>query len=137
MEQEVTETLRYFGVSTSIKGYKYIREAIMQAFYDDEMLESVTKCLYPTVAKTFDTTPFRVERAIRHAIENVFIKGNIDALNETFKHVIDRNKGKLTNSDFISLLVDDLQLKAKHGYFKNKNKEEMPAEKISFCGSVK
>lgn len=96
-----------------IKGYHYLREAIMLSVGDKEMLESVTKLLYPAVAKKFSTTPSRVERAIRHAIEIAWDRGDLDILNGFFGYTINTGKGKPTNSEFIALITDKICLKYK------------------------
>ena len=112
-ELTVTEILHQIGVPAHIKGYHYLREAIIQSVNDKEMLESVTKLLYPAVAKKFATTPSRVERAIRHAIEIAWDRGDIDTLNSFFGYTINTGKGKPTNSEFIALIADKISLKFK------------------------
>ena len=112
-ELTVTEILHQIGVPAHIKGYHYLREAIIQSVNDKEMLESVTKLLYPAVAKKFATTPSRVERAIRHAIEIAWDRGDIDTLNSFFGYTINTGKGKPTNSEFIALITDKISLKFK------------------------
>ena len=96
-----------------IKGYQYLREAIILAVNDDEIMNSVTKLLYPTVAKTFKTTPSRVERAIRHAIEVAWDRGDVDVLNSYFGYTIQNDRGKPTNSEFIAMISDKLKLNLK------------------------
>lgn len=111
VEQKVTRRLHELGVPAHIKGYKYLREAIKLGIDDTSILERVTKTLYPTVAKKFDTTPSRVERAIRHAIEVVWSKhGDVDYMEKYFGFSVDPNKGKPTNSEFIATLVDWIRL---------------------------
>ena len=98
MEIVVTDVIHQLGVPAHIKGYHYLREAILSSIEDPELLESVTKLLYPTVAKRFDTTSSRVERAIRHAIEIAWDRGNLDTLNAFFGYTVNTCKGKPTNS---------------------------------------
>ena len=100
-------------VTAHIKGYQYLREAIILAVNDDEIMNSVTKLLYPTVAKTFKTTPSRVERAIRHAIEVAWDRGDVDVLNSYFGYTIQNSRGKPTNSEFIAMISDKLKLNLK------------------------
>lgn len=111
----VTDVIRQIGIPAHIKGYHYLRKAIILSVNDQKMLENVTKLLYPTVAKDFSTTSTRVERAIRHAIETAWNRGNIDVLTDIFGYTINANKGKPTNSEFIALITDMLQLKMKFG----------------------
>ncbi len=113
LEVMITDIIHQIGVPAHIKGYHYLREAIMLSVNDTQMLESVTKVLYPTVAKKFKTTPSRVERAIRHAIEIAWDRGDIDTLNSFFGYTIDVGKGKPTNSEFIALIADKINLKRK------------------------
>ena len=113
LEIIVTDIIHQIGVPAHIKGYHYLREAIIQSVNDKEMLESVTKLLYPAVAKKFATTPSRVERAIRHAIEIAWDRGDIDTLNSFFGYTINTGKGKPTNSEFIALIADKISLKFK------------------------
>ncbi len=113
MEVVVTEIIHQLGVPAHIKGYHYLREAILSSLDDKELLESVTKMLYPTVAKKFDTTSSRVERAIRHAIEIAWDRGNLDTLNSFFGYTVNTCKGKPTNSEFIALITDKLRLQHK------------------------
>lgn len=111
MEMVVTDIIHQIGIPAHIKGYHYLREAIMLSIKDSEMLESITKQLYPTVARKFDTTPSRVERAIRHAIETAWDRGDVDVLNNMFGYTISVCKGKPTNSEFIALITDNLRLR--------------------------
>ena len=113
LEIIVTDIIHQIGVPAHIKGYHYLREAIMECVNDKEMLESVTKLLYPSVAKKFSTTPSRVERAIRHAIEIAWDRGDIDTLGSFFGCTINACKGKPTNSEFIALITDKICLKYK------------------------
>jgi two-component system response regulator (stage 0 sporulation protein A) len=111
LEMIVTDIIHRIGVPAHIKGYHYLREAIILSVGDKEMLESVTKLLYPAVAKKFSTTPSRVERAIRHAIEIAWDRGDLDVLNSFFGYTISTGKGKPTNSEFIALITDKICLK--------------------------
>ncbi len=113
MEVVVTEVIHQLGVPAHIKGYHYLREAILASLNNGDLLESVTKMLYPTVAKKFDTTSSRVERAIRHAIEIAWDRGNLDTLNSFFGYTVNTCKGKPTNSEFIALITDKLRLQYK------------------------
>lgn len=113
LEVVVTDIIHQIGVPAHIKGYHYLREAIMQSVIDASKLESVTKVLYPSVAKKFQTTPSRVERAIRHAIEIAWDRGNLDTLNSFFGYTINTGKGKPTNSEFVALITDKIRLKYK------------------------
>ena len=110
MEIVVTDVIHQLGVPAHIKGYHYLREAILSSIEDPELLESVTKLLSPTVAKRFDTTSSRVERAIRHAIEIAWDRGNLDTLNAFFGYSVNTCKCKPTNSEFIVLITDKLRL---------------------------
>ena len=111
LELMVTDIILQIGVPAHIKGYHYLREAIMLSVKDSEMINSVTKLLYPTVAKRFDTTSSRVERAIRHAIEVAWDRGDIDTLNSYFGYTINGVRGKPTNSEFIAMISDKLRLR--------------------------
>lgn len=110
LEKDVTDMIHELGVPAHIKGYQYLREAIMMAVEDMEMLSSITKILYPTIAKKFQTTPSRVERAIRHAIEVAWSRGRMETLDEMFGYTINTGKGKPTNSEFIALIADKIRL---------------------------
>lgn len=114
LEQDVTEMIHEIGVPAHIKGYQYLREAIMMSVEDPTMISSVTKILYPTIAKRFQTTPSRVERAIRHAIEVAWSRGRMETLDALFGYTIDTGKGKPTNSEFIALIADRLQLQLRN-----------------------
>lgn len=109
----ISDIMHQIGVPAHIKGYQYLREAIILSINDDEMINSVTKILYPTVAKTFHTTPSRVERAIRHAIEVAWDRGDVDVLCSYFGYTIQNQRGKPTNSEFIAMISDRLKLKMK------------------------
>lgn len=117
MEIRVTEIIHQLGVPAHIKGYHYLRAAILASLRDPELLESVTKMLYPTVAQKFDTTSSRVERAIRHAIEIAWDRGDLDVLNNYFGYTVNTCKGKPTNSEFIALVTDKLRLQQRAGNF--------------------
>ena len=109
----ITEILHQIGVPAHIKGYQYVREAIRLTVENPEMLNSVTKILYPTVAKSFKSTSSRVERAIRHAIEVAWDRGDVDVLSSYFGYTIQNSRGKPTNSEFIAMISDKLRLKMK------------------------
>lgn len=113
LEMMVTEIIHQIGVPAHIKGYHYLREAIMLSVKDMEMINSVTKLLYPTVAKKNQTTSSRVERAIRHAIEVAWDRGDVDVLNSYFGYTIHNGRGKPTNSEFIAMISDKLRLRLK------------------------
>ncbi len=112
-EVMITETIHQIGVPAHIKGYYYLREAIMISINDPSLLGSVTKLLYPSVAKTFKTTSSRVERAIRHAIEIAWDRGDLETLNSYFGFTVHVSRGKPTNSEFIAMIADKLRLKLK------------------------
>ena len=113
LELMVTEIIHQIGVPAHIKGYHYLREAIILSVKNSDIINSVTKLLYPTVAKTYNTTSSRVERAIRHAIEVSWDRGDIDVLNSYFGYTIQNDRGKPTNSEFIAMISDKLRLKLK------------------------
>jgi len=113
LELMVTEIIHQIGVPAHIKGYHYLRESIILATEDAEIINSVTKRPYPTVAKKGKTTPSRVERAIRHAIEVAWDRGDVDVLNSYFGYTIHNGRGKPTNSEFIAMISDRLRLKKK------------------------
>ncbi len=110
LEQDVTNMIHEIGVPAHIKGYQYLREAIMMSVEDPAMISSITKILYPTIGKRFQTTPSRVERAIRHAIEVAWSRGRMETLDSLFGYTIDTGKGKPTNSEFIALIADKIRL---------------------------
>lgn len=114
IETMVTNIIHEIGVPAHIKGYQYLREAIMIAVDDMDVINAITKVLYPQVAKTFGTTPSRVERAIRHAIEVAWDRGDLDTLQRFFGYTVSNTKGKPTNSEFIALIADKLQLQLKN-----------------------
>ncbi len=111
IEGMVTSIIHEVGIPAHIKGYQYLRHAIMMAVADLDVINSITKELYPTVAKDFNTTPSRVERAIRHAIEVAWDRGDTEVLNSFFGYTIANSKGKPTNSEFIAMIADRLRLK--------------------------
>ena len=113
IESMVTNIIHEIGVPAHIKGYQYLREAIIIAVGDMDVINAITKVLYPQVAKTFQTTPSRVERAIRHAIEVAWDRGDLDTLQRFFGYTVSNTKGKPTNSEFIALIADRLQLQLK------------------------
>ena len=113
LEQDVTDMIHEIGVPAHIKGYQYLRHAIMMVIDDLDIINSITKELYPTVAKDFNTTPSRVERAIRHAIEVAWDRGDTEVLNSFFGYTIANSKGKPTNSEFIAMIADRLRLEMK------------------------
>ena len=113
IETQVTKIIHQIGVPAHIKGYQYLRTAILLTVRDSEMINSVTKILYPSVAKKYQTTTSRVERAIRHAIEVAWDRGDVDTLNAYFGYTIQNNRGKPTNSEFIAMIADNLRLKYK------------------------
>ena len=113
LETEITNIIHEIGVPAHIKGYMYLREAITMVVNDMELLSAVTKELYPSIAKKYNTTASRVERAIRHAIEVAWGRGQIDAINKLFGYTIHNDKGKPTNSEFIAIIADKLRLKNK------------------------
>lgn len=110
LEKDVTDMIHEIGVPAHIKGYQYLREAIMMSVQDVEMLGSITKILYPTIAKKYQTTSSRVERAIRHAIEVAWSRGRMETLDALFGYTINTGKGKPTNSEFIALIADKIRL---------------------------
>ena len=114
LETDVTNLIHEIGVPAHIKGYGYLRDAIILAVYDMEMLNSITKLLYPTIAKMHQTTPSRVERAIRHAIEVAWSRGKMDTIDALFGYTINTGKGKPTNSEFVALIADKIRLEYKN-----------------------
>ena len=111
LELMITEIMHQIGVPAHIKGYHYLRDAIMLSIKDPEMINAITKILYPGIAKKHNTTSSRVERAIRHAIEVAWDRGNVDVLNSYFGYTIHTNRGKPTNSEFIAMISDKLRLR--------------------------
>lgn len=113
IEVRVTNIIHDVGVPAHIKGYQYIREAILLAVKDEDIINAITKTLYPTLASMFSTTPSRVERAIRHAIEVAWNRGQIEVHDKIFGYTVNSNKGKPTNSEFIAMIADRLRLEDK------------------------
>ncbi|WP_317853874.1 sporulation transcription factor Spo0A [Chakrabartyella piscis] len=113
LETKVTNILHEIGVPAHIRGYHYMREAIIMSVDDMDVLNYITKELYPSIAKKCNTTPSRVERAIRHAIEVAWNRGKVDAIDALFGYTINNHKGKPTNSEFIALIADRLRLEQK------------------------
>ena len=113
IETQVTKIIHQIGVPAHIKGYQYLRTAILLTIKDSDIINSVTKVLYPSVAKKYATTTSSVERAIRHAIEVAWDRGDVDTLNAYFGYTIQNNRGKPTNSEFIAMIADNLRLKYK------------------------
>ena len=113
LESQVTDMIHEIGIPAHIKGYHYLRDAILMAIDDMDVLNAITKVLYPTVAKKNQTTSSRVERAIRHAIEVAWSRGKLDTLDQLFGYTISNGKGKPTNSEFIALVADTIRLKSK------------------------
>ena len=115
LEMQVTDIIHQIGVPAHIKGYQYLRDAILMAIEDEQIINAVTKRLYPSVAKKHDTTSSRVERAIRHAIEVAWDRGDVDVLNSYFGYTIHTGRGKPTNSEFIAMISDKFRLQLKIG----------------------
>ena len=114
IEIKVTEILHEIGVPAHIKGYNYLRDSIIMSTEKPEIINAVTKQLYPSVAKKYETTSSRVERAIRHAIEVAWDRGDVDILNSYFGYTIHTGRGKPTNSEFIAMIADKLRLQLKN-----------------------
>jgi len=115
LEVEVTNIMHEIGVPAHIKGYQYLRDAIMMVVKDLDVINSITKLLYPSIAKEYNTTPSRVERAIRHAIEVAWSRGQVEAIDALFGYTVNLGKGKPTNSEFIAMIADKLRLELKVG----------------------
>ncbi len=113
LEAQVTKIIHQIGVPAHIKGYQYLRTAIIMVVENNDVINSVTKILYPSVAKSYGTTSSRVERAIRHAIEVAWDRGDLDVLNSFFGYTVQNSRGKPTNSEFIAMIADNLRLKNK------------------------
>lgn len=113
LDAAITNIIHEIGVPAHIKGYLYLREAITMVYNDVELLGSITKVLYPDIAKKFNTTASRVERAIRHAIEVAWSRGNLDSISSLFGYTISNSKAKPTNSEFIAMVADKLRIEAK------------------------
>lgn len=114
LESRVTDMIHEIGIPAHIKGYHYLRDAIIMAVEDMDVLNAITKVLYPTVAKKHQTTASRVERAIRHAIEVAWSRGKLDTLDDLFGYTVSNGKGKPTNSEFIALIADTIRLEYKN-----------------------
>lgn len=110
IDVEVTNIIREIGIPAHIKGYQYLRDAIMMIINEIELLGAVTKVLYPMIADKYSTTPSRVERAIRHAIEVAWGRGNMDMINKLFGYTVKLEKGKPTNSEFMAMIADKLRM---------------------------
>ncbi len=110
IEMEISRLLHSLGIPSHIRGYQYIRESVYMMYQNPEMLGGITKCIYPEIAERFDTTASRVERAIRHAIEVSWTRGDYDLMEEIFGHSVDYDRSKPTNSEFIATLADNLRL---------------------------
>jgi len=113
LETEITNIIHEIGIPAHIKGYLYLREAIIMVIKEIEILGAITKILYPRIAEKYNTTPSRVERAIRHAIEVAWSRNNIDTIRKFFGYTINTERGKPTNSEFIALVADKLRLRTK------------------------
>lgn len=113
LEIHITDIIHQIGVPAHIKGYHYLRDGIMMTIKDTSMISSITKVLYPSIAKKYGTTSSRVERAIRHAIEVAWDRGDIDVLNSYFGYTVQNNRGKPTNSEFIAMISDKIRLNLK------------------------
>ncbi|MCL1632580.1 sporulation transcription factor Spo0A [Sporolactobacillus sp. CPB3-1] len=110
LNASITDIIHEIGVPAHIKGYMYLREAISMVYHDIELLGSITKVLYPDIAKKYKTTPSRVERAIRHAIEVAWSRGNVDSISKLFGYTVSMSKAKPTNSEFIAMVADKLRI---------------------------
>ncbi|RXT13799.1 sporulation transcription factor Spo0A [Ammoniphilus sp. CFH 90114] len=115
LDQNITSIIHEIGVPAHIKGYMYLREAITMVYNDVELLGSITKVLYPDIAKKFNTTASRVERAIRHAIEVAWSRGNMDSIGTLFGYTVSNSKAKPTNSEFIAMVADKLRIENRVG----------------------
>lgn len=113
LEVEVTNIMHEIGVPAHIKGYQYLRDAVMMVVKDLDIINSITKQLYPSIARIYNTTPSRVERAIRHAIEVAWSRGQVEAIDALFGYTVNVGKGKPTNSEFIAMVADKLRLEMK------------------------
>ncbi|MET1247825.1 sporulation transcription factor Spo0A [Sporolactobacillus sp. STCC-11] len=110
LNASITDIIHEIGVPAHIKGYMYLREAISMVYHDIELLGSITKVLYPDIAKKYKTTPSRVERAIRHAIEVAWSRGNVESISSLFGYTVSMSKAKPTNSEFIAMVADKLRI---------------------------
>ncbi len=115
LDANITNIIHEIGVPAHIKGYMYLREAIKMVYNEVEILGSITKVLYPRIAEKFSTTPSRVERAIRHAIEVAWSRGNVDAIRSLFGYTVNTSKAKPTNSEFIAMVADKLRIESRVG----------------------
>jgi two-component system response regulator (stage 0 sporulation protein A) len=115
LDLDVTQVIHDIGIPAHIKGYLYLREAILMVVARYDLLSAVTKELYPSIAGRYQTTPSRVERAIRHAIEVAWNRGNLDVINALFGHTVSQERGKPTNSEFIAMVADKLRMEARAG----------------------
>lgn len=131
LETQVTKIIHQIGVPAHIKGYQYLRTAIIMTVSDSDIINSVTKVLYPSVAKKYSTTSSRVERAIRHAIEVAWDRGDLDVLNSIFGYTVQNSRGKPTNSEFIALIADNLRLHNKNFAAGAKNESIPVGKKLS------
>ena len=113
LQRQVTAVIHEVGVPAHIKGYQYVREAIVIAVQDMDVINAVTKVLYPEVARRYNTTPSRVERAVRHAIEVAWDRGDLETLQSYFGYTVSNTKGKPTNSEFIAMIADKIRLEGK------------------------
>ncbi|GGG19240.1 sporulation transcription factor Spo0A [Paenibacillus aceti] len=113
LDANITSIIHEIGVPAHIKGYQYLREAITMVYNNIEILGSITKTLYPAIAEKFKTTPSRVERAIRHAIEVAWTRGNLDSISHLFGYTVNISKSKPTNSEFIAMVADKLRIEHK------------------------
>jgi len=113
LENEVTEILKELGIPAHVRGYKFLRDAIIESTLDSDLVNAVTKALYPLIAEKHNTTPTRVERAIRHAIEISATRGKVESLYKYFGYSTSQERGKPTNSEFIAMISDKLRLKLK------------------------
>lgn len=134
IEKRVTDIIRQIGVPAHIKGYHYIRKAIVLAIQNPEIINSITKVLYPTVANIYNTSPSRVERAIRHAIEVAWDRGDVETLNNYFGYTVHNERGKPTNSEFVAMISDRMRLLIKENMISamvNKNGDSNNAFSLS------
>lgn len=115
LDAEVTSVIREVGIPAHIRGYSYLRDAILMVIDNMDLINAVTKSLYPTIAQKYRTTPSRVERAIRHAIEVAWNRGNLEAIEEMFGYTVSRDKGKPTNAQFIAMVADRMRVNLRAG----------------------
>lgn len=136
LENYVTRLLHQVGIPAHIKGYQYLRTAIIMAFEDQELINSVTKELYPAIAKHYRTTSSRVERAIRHAIEVAWDRGDCDILTDMFGYTVQKSKGKPTNSEFVALIADYMRISHKNLLLKKNKKFVLSSERVPFLDEI-